>query len=72
MNTYKFHIDRKCTVYFREYHEIEARSQDEANFLFKCKYEKGDDNSFIYQEMLDDTITDTNEVEISDENFNKF
>lgn len=72
MNTFNFYIDRKSTVWFRENYEIDANTKEEAILIFKNKFNNSSiDEYFINQEMLDDTITDTNIFEILDENFNK-
>lgn len=68
MENFKFMIDRKCTVWFREYHEIEANSLEEAKeIILKNEYNGKLDESFMYQDMLDDTIQETNDFEIIEE-----
>jgi hypothetical protein len=65
MQTFKFEIDRQVTVWYREYHEVKANSMEEAEAIIKANAEGGDtESSFIYQEMIDDSMIDTGDFEI--------
>lgn len=56
---FTFFIDRKVTMWIRETHNIEANSEDEAKQMLIEKTDDGDnDNTFVEQEFLYDTITD--------------
>jgi hypothetical protein len=62
MKTFTFHLDQKVTMWVREYHEIEAITQEEANELFKKSiYEHDGIKTFQEQEFLTDTINYINE-----------
>jgi hypothetical protein len=62
MNKFTFNLDRKVTMWVREYHEIEAETQEEANQKFIHNIENYDeDSTFIYQESLLDTMDWTDE-----------
>ena len=66
MQTFTFEIDRNCTIWFREYHEIQAENIDDAKtIILNREKENNLDLSFTYQEQLDDTIIDTGHYEIS-------
>lgn len=68
MEKFEFHLDKKVTMWYREYHYIEANSLQEAQkkiidlFADDCMYE-----TFNYQEALDDTWEDITPKE-NDEN----
>lgn len=65
MPTFNFELDRKVTVWYREYHQVEANSIEEAEAMMKANATQGNtDATFVYQDMLDDTITDTDDFEI--------
>lgn len=64
MQQFEFHFDKKCTVWFREFHTIEAETVEEAQSIIQNRFLKNNmDLSFEYQEMLDDTITDMNFID---------
>lgn len=59
MQTFKFNIDRKCTIWAREHHEIQASTYEEAEHIMKRCFEDDDTcGTFIEQEFLYDTIQD--------------
>ena len=61
MQQFQFHLDKKCTVWFREFHSIQAGTLEEAQSIMKDKFEKHNtDDSFEFQEMLDNTIEELN------------
>jgi hypothetical protein len=65
MQTFNFELDRKVTVWYREYHQIEANTIEEAEAMMKANAEEGKtDATFVYQDMLDETIMDTDDFEI--------
>ena len=65
MQTFNFELDRKVTVWYREYHQIEANTIEEAETMMKANAEEGKtDATFVYQDMLDETIMDTDDFEI--------
>lgn len=66
MNTYKFNIDRKMTMWVREWHEVEAGTQEEANEKIK----NDDQSYFVYADNLDETISDTGIYEIMTADYN--
>lgn len=65
MNKFTFNLDRKVTMWVREYHEIEAETQEEANQKFIENIENHDeDNTFLYQDNLYDTMEWSDEYEL--------
>ncbi len=59
MKTYTFNIDRKCTIWYREYHEVQASSKEEAEKIMIENFTDGTtDETFSYQEALYDTLED--------------
>lgn len=65
MQKFKFILDRKCTVWFREFHEVEAETVEEAEkIMLKNNADDNTDATFIYQDMLDDTLENTDDYEI--------
>lgn len=59
MAKFRFNIDRKCTIWVREYHEVDATTYEEAEKIIVKGF--GDDetcSTFVAQEMLDDTCMD--------------
>ena len=63
MPIYKFTIDKKCTVWVREFHEVEADSIKEAEEIIL----KDKESYFYYQETQYDTLEDTDVYEITNE-----
>jgi hypothetical protein len=65
MKTYTFELDRKITMWYREYHEVEANTMEEAEAIMKENaFDGRTENTFVYQDALDDSITDTGDFEI--------
>lgn len=65
MPTFNFELDRKVTVWYREYHQVDANTMEEAEAIMKANaVQSNTDATFVYQDMLDDTITDTDDFEI--------
>lgn len=65
MKTYKFEVDRKVTVWYRETHMIEAETMEQAEAIM---IENADndkmDKTFVYQDMLHETMEDTGDFEV--------
>lgn len=65
MQTFKFLLDRKCTVWFREVHEVEAETMDDAEkIMLKLDADGQTHKTFVYQDMMDDSIVETDDYEI--------
>jgi len=65
---FKFHLERKITMWVREHHEIEAETKEQAETIMLGNIEEDEtDTSFIVQEEMFDTITDTEDFEVYDE-----
>lgn len=65
MQRFTFLLDRKCTVWFREVHEIEAETIEEAEkIMLKLDADGQTDKTFVYQDMIDDSIVETDDYEI--------
>lgn len=65
MQTFKFNRDRLCQVWFREVHEVQAETMEEAEkIMLKLDADGQTEKTFVYQEMIDDSITDTDSYEI--------
>lgn len=59
MKQFQFNIDRKCTIWVREEHYIEAEDYLQAReFMLKNFREDNTDKSFIGQEIQHDTLED--------------
>ena len=59
MANFEFHIDRKCTMWVREDHYIEAQSYEQAReVMLKNFRENNTDKSFICQETQLWTLED--------------
>jgi hypothetical protein len=59
METYEFKIDRKLTIWCKEFHEIKATNYDEARRMMIHNFRQGaSDNTFTWQELQDETIND--------------
>jgi hypothetical protein len=56
---FRFYIDRKISVWLREFHEVEAKSYNEAEKIIKNMFTEGNtDDTFNEQEILFDTQED--------------
>lgn len=65
MKTYKFNLDKLTHVWVREFHEVQASTIEEAeSIILKLNEEGKTDISFVYQEMLDETISEDAGCEI--------
>jgi hypothetical protein len=65
MQTFNFELDRKVTMWCREYHEVEANTIEEAEEIMKANIREGNtDATFVYQDVMDDTMTDTDEFDL--------
>jgi hypothetical protein len=65
MRTFNFELDRKVTMWCREYHEVEANTIEEAEEIMKANVREGNtDATFVYQDVLDDTMIDTDEFDL--------
>jgi hypothetical protein len=72
MPTFNFELDRKVTMWYREYHEVEANTMEEAEAMMKANaFEGKTDATFVYQDQLDDTIVDTDDFEILNKETNE-
>lgn len=66
METFTFYLDRKVTAWYRETHEIEAESLEDAKKQMIESFNEGyTDETFIQQELIHDTIENM-EVEDND------
>ena len=66
MNTYRFYLDRKVSVWNRNHFYIKANSKKEAIDLIKEQYRQEGD--YIYIEGESETLYDTEEVITGKEN----
>lgn len=65
MPYFKFNRDQLCQVWFREVHEVEAETMEEAErIMIKLDADGNTDNTFMYQDMMDDSIVETDNYEI--------
>jgi len=59
MAKFNFHIDRKCTIWVREYHEIEAEDYLQARSLMIANFRvSSTDNTYTMQDVQHDTLED--------------
>jgi hypothetical protein len=59
MAKFEFHIDRKCTIWVREYHQFEAESYEQAESIIKENFRlNATDNTFTMQDVQYDTLED--------------
>jgi len=59
MDKFEFHIDRKCTIWVREYHQLEAESYEQAESIIKENFRlNATDNTFTMQDVQHDTLED--------------
>jgi hypothetical protein len=65
MPFFKFNRDQLCQVWFREVHEVEAETIEEAErIMLKLDADGNTDKTFLYQNMMDDSIVETDNYEI--------
>lgn len=65
---FRFNLERKITMWVREHHEIEAETKEQAEAIMLNNIEEDEtDTSFIVQEEMFETITDTEDFEVYDE-----
>lgn len=65
MPIFKFNRDQLCQVWFREVHEVEAETMEEAErIILKLDADGNTDKTFLYQDMMDDSIVETDNYEI--------
>lgn len=59
MENFEFHIDKKCTIWVREYHQFEANNYAEAESIMKENFKlNATDNTFTMQDIQHDTLED--------------
>jgi len=59
MAKFEFHIDRKRTIWVREYHQFEANSYAEAEGIMRENFRLNTtDNTFTMQDIQHDTLED--------------
>ena len=59
MAKFDFNIDRKCTIWVKEYHQIEAEDYSEARKIMMENFRlNATDNTFTMQEIQHDTLED--------------
>lgn len=65
MQTFKFNRDQLCQVWFRQVIEVEAETQQEAEkLILSLDADSKLDSHILYEEMIDDSITETDNYEI--------
>jgi hypothetical protein len=59
MAKFEFHIDRKCTIWVREYHQFEAENYEQAESIIIENFRlSATDNTFTMQDVQHDTLDD--------------
>jgi len=59
MDKFEFHIDRKCTIWVREYHQFEAENYEQAESIIIENFRlSATDNTFTMQDIQHDTLED--------------
>lgn len=54
-----FNIDRKCTIWVREHHHIDAETYEQAREKMIARFRQGEtDNTFYGQDFENDTLED--------------
>ncbi len=62
---FKFQLERKVTMWVREWHEVEAETEQEAEAIMVNNAKKGKtDETFLFRNEMEETITDTDVYEI--------
>jgi hypothetical protein len=57
MDKFEFHIDRKCTIWVREYHQFEAENYEQAESIIIENFRlSATDNTFTMQDIQHDTL----------------
>ena len=65
MPTFKFNRDQLCQVWFRQVIEIEAETMEDAEkIILKLDADDQIDSHILYEEMIDDSIVETDNYEI--------
>ena len=65
MPLFKFNRDQLCQVWFRQVIEIEAETMDDAEkIILKLDADDQIDSHILYEEMIDDSIVETDNYEI--------
>jgi hypothetical protein len=59
MAKFEFHIDKKCTIWVREYHQFEAENYAQAESIITENFRlSATDNTFTMQDVQHDTLDD--------------
>jgi len=59
MDKFEFHIDRKCTIWVREYHQFEAENYEQAERIIRENFRlSATDNTFTMQDIQHETLED--------------
>jgi hypothetical protein len=59
MEKFEFHIDRKCTIWVREYHQFEAENYEQAERIIIENFRlSATDNTFTIQDVQHETLED--------------
>ncbi len=59
MAKFEFHIDKKCTIWVREYHQFEAENYEQAESIIIENFRlSATDNTFTMQDIQHDTLED--------------
>jgi hypothetical protein len=62
---FKFQLERKVTMWVREWHEVEAETEQEAEAIMVSNAQEGKtDKTFLFRDEMSETITDTDVFEI--------
>lgn len=65
MPLFKFNRDQLCQVWFRQVHEVEAETMEDAEkIMLKLDADGQTDKTFVYEDMIDDSIVETDNYEI--------
>lgn len=59
MAKFEFHIDKKCTIWVREYHQFGAENYEQAESIIKENFRlNATDNTFTMQNIQHETLED--------------
>ena len=62
---FEFKLERKVTMWVKEWHEVEAETEQEAEAIMVKNAKEGKtDETFLLQDEMHETITDTGVYEI--------